>query len=378
MKKFDVEITETLQRKVSVEAASQEDAERMVTQAWNNQDYVLDSGDFTGVDFKTVGEHELAETRTMDVLLVQPNAYPKKISVGTELEDLQAMVGGDIEVTYPFEDEVAIILNESGKINGLPLNRAIYTEDGDMQDIYAGDFLVVGLTEDDFGSLTSEQMQKFEEQFHQPQMFVRMGRSIMAIPVPDDMVKKMEEKAAKPQEKSKPAPDRDSLKGRRRRFMQEEVENRTVNLAISTTKLTFRTIVNGYNAWKRHHQAKVAQKTAQLPVGKQSIKELIGQNQGVSSIPIEKTDLKGFEQVARKYGVDYAITKDQNVVPPKYTVFFKAKDADALTSAFEEFTNRKLKAKEKPSVLEQLNKLKELVAAILPDKVRHKSQERDL
>ena len=158
MKKFDVEITETLQRKVSVEAASQEDAERMVTQAWNNQDYVLDSGDFTGVDFKTVGEHELAETRTMNVLLVQPNAYPKKISVGTELEDLQAMVGGDIEVTYPFEDEVAIILNESGKINGLPLNRAIYTEDGDMQDIYAGGFLVVGLTEDDFGSLTSEQI----------------------------------------------------------------------------------------------------------------------------------------------------------------------------------------------------------------------------
>lgn len=124
---------------------------------------------------------------------------------------MQAMVGGDIEVTYPFEDEVAIILNESGKINGLPLNRAIYTEDGDMQDIYAGDFLVVGLTEDDFGSLTSEQMQKFEEQFHQPQMFVRMGRSIMAIPVPNDMVKKMEEKAAKSQEKSKPAPDRDSL-----------------------------------------------------------------------------------------------------------------------------------------------------------------------
>ena len=48
------------------------------------------------MDFKTVGEHELAETRTMDVLLVQPTAYPKKISVGTELEDLQAMVGGDI------------------------------------------------------------------------------------------------------------------------------------------------------------------------------------------------------------------------------------------------------------------------------------------
>ena len=68
--------------------------------------------------------------------------------------------------------------------------------------------------------------------------------------------------------------------------MQEEVENRTVNLAISTTKLTFRTIVNGYTEWKRNHRAKIAQKTAQLLVGKQSIKELIGQNQGACSIPI--------------------------------------------------------------------------------------------
>ena len=213
MKKFDVEITETRQRKVSVEAASQEDAERMVTQAWNNQDYVLDSGDFTGVDFKTVGEHELAETRTMDVLLVQPNAYPKKISVGTELEDLQAMVGGDIEVTYPFEDEVAIILNESGKINGLPLNRAIYTEDGDMQDIYAGDFLVVGLTEDDFGSLSPELMEKFEQKFHQPETFVRLGRSIMAVPMSDDMVKNIADRAEKSMspEKLHPAADKDCL-----------------------------------------------------------------------------------------------------------------------------------------------------------------------
>ena len=163
--------------------------------------------------------------------------------------------------------------------------------------------------------------------------------------------------------------------------MQEEIENRTVNLAISTTRLSFRTLISAGRAYMNHrYRVNAAKKNGkeERPEGKQSIQELIGQNQGVSSIPIEKTDLKGFEQVARKYGVDYAITKDQNVMPPKYTVFFKAKDADALTSAFEEFTNRKLKTKEKPSVLEQLNKLKELVAAILPDKVRHKSQERDL
>lgn len=63
MKKFDVEITETLQRTVSVEAASQEEAERMVTEAWNNDDYVLDSKNFIDVDFKTVGEHELSKNK---------------------------------------------------------------------------------------------------------------------------------------------------------------------------------------------------------------------------------------------------------------------------------------------------------------------------
>ena len=84
MKKFDVEITETLQRTVSVEAALQEEAEKIVTKAWNNEDYVLDSADFVGVDFKTVGEQELSESRKMEVLLVQPGMYPQKATIGTE------------------------------------------------------------------------------------------------------------------------------------------------------------------------------------------------------------------------------------------------------------------------------------------------------
>ena len=182
MKLYEVEITETLQKKVTVEAASQLEAEEMVTDAWNREDYVLDSGDFVGVDFKTVREQEISQKKdTMDVLLVKPNAYPEKVTIGAELEDLQKAVGGDIEVTYPFEDEVGIVLNEEGKLIGLPLNRAVYSEDGDMLDIYAGDFLVVGLTEDDFGSLSPELMEKFEQKFHQPETFVRLGRSIMAV-----------------------------------------------------------------------------------------------------------------------------------------------------------------------------------------------------
>ena len=165
--------------------------------------------------------------------------------------------------------------------------------------------------------------------------------------------------------------------------MQEEVENRTVNLAISTTKLTGRTILKAYRLWKSHHNAAKAKNAAEMakedttPHGKQTIQELIGQNQGVSSIDIQNTNIRDFEKIANKYGVDYAITRDKSVTPPKYMVFFKARDADALTAAFAEYSNQRLKAKDKPSVLKQLNKLKELVASI-PSKVRNKSQERDL
>lgn len=164
--------------------------------------------------------------------------------------------------------------------------------------------------------------------------------------------------------------------------MQEEVENRTVNLAISTTRLSGRTIISAFRLWKSHHNNVKAKKAAEqatedpTPHGKQSIQELIGQNQGVSSIDIQNTNIRDFEKIANKYGVDYAITRDKTVTPPKYMVFFKARDADALTAAFAEYSNQRLKAKDKPSVLKQLGKLKELVASI-PSKVRNKSQERD-
>ena len=212
MKEFDVMITETLERKITVEAASKEEAERIITDAWNHEDYVLGAEDFTGVEFKTVEERDISKQKDkIDVLLVQPNAYPQRISIGTELDALQSAVGGDIEVTYPFADEVAIVLNEEGKLLGLPLNRAARTEEGDMYDIYSGDFLVVGLTEDSFGSLTPEMMDKYEKLFHQPEMFVRMGRSIMALPLPDDMVKPAAEQTVKPSERQNSAADRDCI-----------------------------------------------------------------------------------------------------------------------------------------------------------------------
>ena len=114
MKKFEVEITETLQRTVTVEAASQEEAERMVDRGWRDGDYVLTDEDYVGVDFKTTGEHELSEKKMLDVLLVKPNEHPRNVSIGAELEDLQQAVGGSIGASYPFADDpVAIVYNEA-------------------------------------------------------------------------------------------------------------------------------------------------------------------------------------------------------------------------------------------------------------------------
>lgn len=170
--------------------------------------------------------------------------------------------------------------------------------------------------------------------------------------------------------------------------MQEEVENRTINLVVTTTKLTARNVLAACMKYLRHRgqvrERKAAEKAAKsrenaVPHGKQTVKELIGQNQGVSNMDIARTDLHGFEKVARKYGVDYAIRKDNGATPPRYLVFFKARDADALTAAFKEYTASVLRKEReaRSSVLEQLRKMKALVAAI-PDKVRNKDKEHSL
>ena len=195
MKKFEVEITETLQRTVTVEAASQEEAERMVDRGWRDGDYVLTDEDYVGVDFKTTGEHELSEKKMLDVLLVKPNEHPRNVSIGAELKDLQEAVGGSIDAVYPFADPVAIVYNDDGKLMGLPLNRALWDEDGLMYDVIAGTFLVVGLGEEDFVSLSPELAQKYEEEFHQPEAFLPLGRRLMVIPVPDESVQSDAEKA---------------------------------------------------------------------------------------------------------------------------------------------------------------------------------------
>ena len=160
--------------------------------------------------------------------------------------------------------------------------------------------------------------------------------------------------------------------------MQEEIENRTVNLAISTTKLTARGIIRlpakGLVYIKRKSR-EAALKNGK-PDGRQTIQQLIGQNQGVTNIDISQTDLKGFEKYARKYGVDYAITKDKSVFPPKYLVFFKARDADAMTAAFNAYSAEVLAKSKRPSTLSKLHKLIDAVKSI-PTKVTSRDKQRE-
>ena len=95
-------------------------------------------------------------------------------------------MGGSIGASYPFADPVAIVYNDDGKLMGLPLNRALRDEDGQMYDAVAGDFLVVGLGEEDFASLSPEMAQKYEQLFHQPEAFLKLGNRLLVLTVPDD------------------------------------------------------------------------------------------------------------------------------------------------------------------------------------------------
>jgi len=156
--------------------------------------------------------------------------------------------------------------------------------------------------------------------------------------------------------------------------VQEEVEQKTFNIVVSTTKLTARTILNAGRTALQQYQSKLL---ADKSSGKQSVRMLLRQNRGVSSVEIDKTNIRGFERYAKKYGIDYAIRKDNSEVPPRYLVFFKAPDAEAFHAAFKEYSASLLNKTKRPSVLAMLHELVQ-TAAEFPGKVRRKEQERGL
>ena len=117
------------------------------------------------------------------MVLCEPGKVARVAEIGTELSDLQRVVGGLIEPYYPFEEQVCIVCNDEGKYNGMRPCRAIYGEDREMMDIIFGPFFICDCSTPYFGSLNKEQLERYKKQFQNPERFFRVGGEIKAVPI---------------------------------------------------------------------------------------------------------------------------------------------------------------------------------------------------
>ncbi len=124
-----------------------------------------------------------AAPEKLTVLVVEPMKEPYVKEIDPGLHALQAEVGGDIAASYPFDDSVGLVLNDEGKLIGLDLNRSLRDEHGEIYDIVAGTFLVVGLGPESFASLPPDMIQKYTEQFKRPELFASINGQIVSVPV---------------------------------------------------------------------------------------------------------------------------------------------------------------------------------------------------
>lgn len=123
----------------------------------------------------------------MQVLIVEPEKKPYAKDIDGKLETMQEIVGGLIQVLYPFEDRVALVCNDEGKLLGPPLNRALRNENGQPYDIISGTFFLCAAPadSDDFQSLTEEQVAKYEALYRTPEIFINLGGHILCVPAED-------------------------------------------------------------------------------------------------------------------------------------------------------------------------------------------------
>ena len=150
--------------------------------------------------------------------------------------------------------------------------------------------------------------------------------------------------------------------------MQEEVTRKTIALAIKAAKLDGKMLQAALRKLLQLYR-----KARDTPHhGKQTLKQLMRHGTGVSNIEITDANIKAFESTAKKYGIDFALKKDNTEAPPRYLVFFKSRDADALTAAFQEFSAKKLDKERKPSVRRDLAEKKtEAAQTAKRDKVKN-------
>ena len=125
----------------------------------------------------------------MRVLFIPCGKKPEVREIDGSLESMQQLVGGLIQAVYPFDDPVALICNDEGKLMGLPLNRALRDDNGQIYDVVAGTFLIAGLSEDNFASLSPELIAKYEKRFKYPEMFIPFDGKLAVVPVKENTIR---------------------------------------------------------------------------------------------------------------------------------------------------------------------------------------------
>lgn len=159
--------------------------------------------------------------------------------------------------------------------------------------------------------------------------------------------------------------------------MQDEVNEKTVSLCVNGGKISARILkaamlraLAKMEQEKRNGKQKQAEKKAMQESqeggvvyhGKQSMEKLMEQGCQLSNIEVTDGNIRSFEKCARKYSIDFSLKKDTSISPPRYFVFFRAKDVDVMTAAFKEYTGKSLSKSKKPSIRKKLEQAKERTA----------------
>lgn len=163
--------------------------------------------------------------------------------------------------------------------------------------------------------------------------------------------------------------------------MQDEINEKTVSLCVRGGKISARILSHALKeTLARMERGKTmarGRESAEIKYhGKQSMGKLKSQGHELSSVEVTDENIKSFEKCARKYSVDYCLKKDRSAEPPKYYVFFKARDVDSMTAAFKEYTGWQTRENKKPSIRKRLSRAKECVAKHR-EREKAKSKERD-
>ena len=158
--------------------------------------------------------------------------------------------------------------------------------------------------------------------------------------------------------------------------MQEEVTQRTVALCVEATKLSAGMLQQAMKKVLDEMQKGVTGHKTKLHHGKQTLRQLMKHNTGVSNIEITDQNIRAFSATAKKYGIDFALKKDTSGEIPRYLVFFKGRDADVITAAFREFSAKNLEKEKKPSIRKELEQAKQQVKAQHHQREKVKTKDR--